>query len=74
VEAFETVLDGMTVYLINGDPIRANGSVYSLDSKLDAEKYTFFSLAALELPNQSTGRRMSSMPMTGTRRRAYMAT
>lgn len=52
VEAFETVLDGMPVYLINGDPIRANGSVYSLDSKLDAEKYTFFSLAALELPNQ----------------------
>lgn len=50
VEAFETVLDGMPVYLINGDPIRANGSVYSLDSKLDAEKYTFFSLAANELP------------------------
>ncbi|HRQ22967.1 MAG TPA: glycogen/starch synthase, partial [Anaerolineales bacterium] len=49
VEAFETELDGMTVYLINGDPIRANGSVYSLDSKLDAEKYAFFSLAALEL-------------------------
>ncbi|MBM4427903.1 MAG: glycogen synthase [Chloroflexi bacterium] len=52
VEAFETTLNGMTVYFISGDPIRANGSVYSLDSKLDAEKYTFFSLAALELPNQ----------------------
>jgi starch synthase len=52
VEAFETVLDGMPVYLIDGEPIRANGSVYSLDAKLDAEKYTFFSLAALELPNQ----------------------
>lgn len=50
VEAFETALNGMPVYLINGDPIRANGSVYSLDSKLDAEKYTFFSLAATELP------------------------
>ncbi len=50
VEAFETVLNGMPVYLINGEPIRANGSVYSLDAKLDAEKYTFFSLAALELP------------------------
>jgi starch synthase len=50
VEAFETVLDGMPVYLINGDPIRSNGSVYSLDAKLDAEKYTFFSLAANELP------------------------
>ena len=50
VEAFEASLGGMPVYLINGDPIRANGSVYSLDSKLDAEKYAFFSLAVLELP------------------------
>ena len=49
VEAFETSLDGMPVYFINGDPIRANGSVYSLDAKLDAEKYAFFSLAAIEL-------------------------
>lgn len=49
VEAFETSLDGMPVYFIRGDPIRANGSVYSLDAKLDAEKYAFFSLAAVEL-------------------------
>ena len=42
----------MPVYFINGDAIRANGSVYSVDPKLDAEKYTFFSLAALELPRQ----------------------
>ncbi|CAG1773304.1 hypothetical protein BAC2_03886, partial [uncultured bacterium] len=52
VEAFESVLDGMPVYFIDGDPIRANGSVYSLDAKLDAEKYTFFSLAALALQQQ----------------------
>lgn len=52
VEAFETSLDGMPVYFINGDPIRSNGSVYSLDPKLDAEKYSFFSLAALGLPRQ----------------------
>jgi starch synthase len=52
VEAFEATLNGMPVYFINGDPIRANGSVYSLDSKLDAEKYSFFSLAALELPRE----------------------
>lgn len=52
VEAFEGVLNGMPVYFINGDSIRTTGSVYSLDSKLDAEKYTFFSLAALELPRQ----------------------
>jgi starch synthase len=50
VEAYEGVLDGMPVYFINGDPIRASGSVYSSNNTLDAEKYTFFSLAALELP------------------------
>jgi starch synthase len=52
VEAFEGVLDGMPVYFISGEPIRASGSVYSSNNKLDAEKYAFFSLAALELPNQ----------------------
>lgn len=50
VEAFETSLDGMPVYFIGGDPIRSSGSVYSLDAKLDAEKYAFFSMAAMELP------------------------
>ncbi|KXK14086.1 MAG: glycogen synthase [Chloroflexi bacterium OLB14] len=50
VEAFETSIDDLPVYLINGEAIRANGSVYSADSKLDAEKYVFFSLAALKLP------------------------
>lgn len=52
VEAFEGSLDGMPVYFINGEPIRASGSVYSSNNKLDGEKYTFFSLAALELPQQ----------------------
>jgi starch synthase len=52
VQAFETSLNGMPVYLIGGEPISANGSVYSLDSMLDAEKYVFFSLAALELSRQ----------------------
>ncbi|HSB02005.1 MAG TPA: glycogen/starch synthase [Anaerolineales bacterium] len=52
VEAFEGVLDGMPVYFLNGDPIRASGSVYSSNSKLDAEKYIFFSMAALGLPRQ----------------------
>ena len=37
VEAFETVLNGMTVYLIGGEPIRVSGSVYSLNAMLDAE-------------------------------------
>ena len=52
VEAFEGVLEGMPVYFISGEPIRASGSVYSSNNKLDAEKYAFFSFAALELPNQ----------------------
>ncbi|MFN3491647.1 MAG: glycogen synthase [Anaerolineales bacterium] len=51
VEAFQTSIDDLPVYLINGEPIRANGSVYSADAKLDAEKYVFFSLAALKLAN-----------------------
>jgi starch synthase len=51
-EAYEGSLDGMPVYFINGEPIRASGSVYSSNNKLDGEKYTFFSLAALELPKQ----------------------
>ena len=52
VDAYEGILGGMPVYFINGEPIRASGSVYSSNNKLDAEKYTFFSLAALELPRQ----------------------
>lgn len=52
VEAFEGALDGVPVYFINGEPIRASGSVYSSNNKLDGEKYVFFSLAALELPRQ----------------------
>lgn len=52
VEAYEGIVDGMPVYFINGDPIRASGSVYSSNTSLDAEKYAFFSLAALELPRQ----------------------
>jgi len=52
VEAYEGMLNGMPVYFINGDPIRASGSVYSSNNKLDAEKYVFFALAALELPRQ----------------------
>ncbi|MBK7454216.1 MAG: glycogen synthase [Anaerolineales bacterium] len=52
IEASEAILNGMPVYFIGGEPISANGSVYSSNAKLDAEKYIFFSLAALELPRQ----------------------
>lgn len=52
VEAFEGALGSVPVYFISGDPIKASGTVYSSNNKLDAEKYAFFSLAALELPRQ----------------------
>ena len=52
VEAFEGALGGVPVYFINGDAIKSSGAVYSSYNKLDAEKYAFFSLAALELPRQ----------------------
>jgi starch synthase len=49
VRVFEMITGGMPVYFINGDPITNTPSVYSTDPALDREKYTFFSLAALEL-------------------------
>ncbi len=49
-EIYETNLDGIPVYFIDGDPIHSSDSVYSTDARLDGEKYSFFSLAALELP------------------------
>jgi len=52
VEAFETTLEGMPVYLIGGGPIDSSGSVYSSKPDVDGEKYTFFSLAALSLVKQ----------------------
>lgn len=52
VEVFESTLEGMPVYFISGEPIQSSGSVYSLKAELDAEKYVFFSLAAMELPRQ----------------------
>ena len=48
-EVFETVVDGLPVYLIAGTPITADAPVYSPDAAVDGVKYTFFSLAALEL-------------------------
>ena len=52
VEAFETTLGGMPVNFIGGGPIDSSGSVYSSNPEIDAEKYTFFSLAVLELIKQ----------------------
>jgi starch synthase len=49
VQVFETSLDGMPVYFIDGEPISSAASVYSHKLALDRQKYTFFSLAALEM-------------------------
>jgi starch synthase len=49
VQVFEMSSGGMPVYFINGEPISSTPSVYSTDLAPDREKYTFFSLAALEL-------------------------
>lgn len=50
VQVSETELDGMPVYLIGGAPVSSVGSVYSSNPAVDADKYSFFSRAALELP------------------------
>lgn len=48
-EAFLTHAGDLPVYLIDGELIPRSGSVYSLDTQKDGEKFTFFSLALLEL-------------------------
>jgi len=48
-EALATEIDGLPVYLIAGPPIPADAPVYSGDNLTDGYKFTFFSLAALEL-------------------------
>lgn len=48
-EALATEIDGLPVYLIAGTPIPADAPVYTSDPLLDGHKFTFFSLAALEL-------------------------
>ncbi len=52
VQVYTTNLDGLPVYFIDGEPVSSSGSVYSSEPALDSEKYTFFSLAALELTRQ----------------------
>ncbi len=52
VEVYETAQEGVTVYFIGGEPIDSSSSIYSTNPDADGEKYTFFSLAALELIKQ----------------------
>ena len=49
VQVFETRSGDLPVYFVSGEPITASASVYSANAALDGEKYTFFSLAALEM-------------------------
>jgi starch synthase len=49
VQVFTTNLNGLPVYFLDGEAVSSSGSVYSSEPSLDAEKYAFFSLAALEL-------------------------
>jgi len=49
VEALATEINGMPVYLIAGDLISADAPVYTIDPSVDGYKFTFFSLAALEV-------------------------
>lgn len=48
-EAFQVDLHGLPVYLIGGAPIPPKAPVYTSDPSVDGYKFTFFSLAALEL-------------------------
>jgi starch synthase len=51
-EALMLELDGLPVYLIAGPLIPADAPVYTPDAGADGVKFTFFSLAALELARQ----------------------
>jgi starch synthase len=48
-QAFLTHVGSLPVYLIAGEPIPQGAPVYSLNTRKDGDKYTFFSLAVLEL-------------------------
>jgi len=45
---FQTELDGVTIYLIEGGSIITDKNVYSSNPEYDAKKFIFFSVAALE--------------------------
>ncbi|MBN2556994.1 MAG: glycogen/starch synthase [Anaerolineales bacterium] len=45
-DVYETSLGGVAYYMIDGAPVRAGRQVYN-DTAIDAEKYVFFSIAAL---------------------------
>jgi len=50
-ELFETKLSGVITYLIAGEPISRSDTTYGTDFGADAEKFVFFSLACMKIPN-----------------------
>lgn len=52
VEGLATDVGGVTFYLIAGDLMPADAPVYTADPSVDGYKFTFFSLAAIELARQ----------------------
>lgn len=48
-EVFQANANGTSYYFIDGPPISASPDVYTSDNYLDGTKFTFFSLAAMEL-------------------------
>ncbi len=48
-EVFQSSVDGVPFYYIDGAPIHSSDSVYSGNNDQDGLKFTFFSLAAMEL-------------------------
>jgi len=48
-EVFQHDLNGVPVYLVDGPPMLTGGAGYVGDPLIDGEKYTFFSLAILEM-------------------------
>ncbi len=48
-QVYECQQEGLTVYLLDGNPIDEKSPIYSLDPVLDGYKFVFFSMAALWL-------------------------
>ena len=48
-QAFSGEIEGIPYYFIDGEPVAAASKVYSGDNAQDGTKFTFFSLAAMEL-------------------------
>lgn len=48
-QVYDLDMEGIPVYLISGDPIPTDKPIYTGDPEIDGNKYSFFSVAALEL-------------------------